>query len=58
MKGQLHKRLPLEFVLEVLEAFNDHRLNEEKACGLSDYRPGRMSLFFFMASVNQCQMRR
>jgi len=32
MGQQIHKRLPLEFVETVLEAFNDHRLGEEEAC--------------------------
>jgi hypothetical protein len=32
MSGQLHKRLSKSFVEEILEAFNDHRVSEEKAC--------------------------
>jgi hypothetical protein len=32
MSGQLHKRLSKSFVEEILEAFNDHRISEEKAC--------------------------
>lgn len=32
MSDQLHKRLPQEFVLGILEAFNDHRIAEERAC--------------------------
>jgi len=32
MDKQLHKRLSKEFVEGVLEAFNDHRIGEEKAC--------------------------
>jgi hypothetical protein len=34
MSRQLHKRLSKEFVEEILEAFNDHRIAEEKACEL------------------------
>jgi len=34
MGTQLHKRHCREFVMEVLEAFNDHRIGEEKACEL------------------------
>ena len=34
MSKQLHKRLSKEFVEEILEAFNDHRIAEEKACEL------------------------
>jgi hypothetical protein len=34
MSRQLHKRLPKEFVEKILEAFNDHRIAEEKACEL------------------------
>jgi hypothetical protein len=34
MSRQLHKRLPKEFVEEILEAFNDQRIAEEKACAL------------------------
>lgn len=42
MKSQLHKRLSLEFVSEVLEAFNEHRLSEEKACELLDIKRARL----------------
>ena len=34
MSRQLHKRLSKEFVENILEAFNDHRIAEEKACEL------------------------
>ena len=34
MSRQLHKRLSKEFVESILEAFNDHRIAEEKACDL------------------------
>jgi len=34
MGQQLHKRLPKEFVEEALEAFNEKRLTEERACEL------------------------
>ena len=32
MPNQLRKRLPREFNEGVLEAFNDHRIGEERAC--------------------------
>ena len=32
MPIQLHKRLPQEFIQGVLEAFNDHRMGEDRAC--------------------------
>ena len=32
MSDQLHKRLTQEFVLGILEAFNDHRIAEDRAC--------------------------
>lgn len=34
MGTQLHKRHCKEFVMEVLEAFNEHRVDEKKACEL------------------------
>ncbi|MGB9764293.1 MAG: hypothetical protein ACPLZD_02930 [Candidatus Saccharicenans sp.] len=42
MKNQLHKRLPLELVEDVLRAFNEHRLSEEKACELLDIKRARL----------------
>lgn len=41
MGEQLHKRLPKEFVEEVLEAFNERRLTEERACELLGIRRAR-----------------
>lgn len=32
MSPLIHKRLPGEFVMEVLEAFNEHRMTEQQAC--------------------------
>jgi len=34
MGDQLHRRLPQEFVEAVLEAFNEHRISEPRACEL------------------------
>jgi len=34
MKGRIHKRLPVEFVKEVLESFNSHRISEKEAMEL------------------------
>lgn len=42
MKSQLHKRLSLEFVKGVLEAFNEHQLGEEKACELLGIKRARL----------------
>ncbi len=36
MKKQLHKRMSKEGVVEILGAFNSHKLTEEQACGLLD----------------------
>ena len=41
MSPQLHKRLPMSFVEEILEAFNDHRISEEKACEMLGVRRAR-----------------
>jgi len=38
MAEQIHKRLSKEFVEGVLEAFNDHRIGEEKACEILGLR--------------------
>jgi hypothetical protein len=42
MSAQLHKRLPKSFVEEILEAFNDHRISEEKACEMLGVRRARL----------------
>jgi len=42
MGQQLHKRLPQEFVEEVLEAFNEKRLTEERACELLGIQRARL----------------
>jgi transposase InsO family protein len=34
MRERLHKRLPVEFVQEVLDSFNSHRISEKEAMGL------------------------
>jgi len=39
---QIHKRLSKEFVEEVLEAFNDHRIGEEKACEMLGVRKAQL----------------
>jgi hypothetical protein len=41
MSPQLHKRLSKSFVEEILEAFNDHRISEEKACEMLGLRRAR-----------------
>jgi hypothetical protein len=38
MGEQIHKRLSKEFVEGVLEAFNDHRIGEEKICEMLGVR--------------------
>lgn len=42
MSPQLHKRLSKSFVEEVLDAFNDHRISEEKACEMLGLRRARL----------------
>jgi hypothetical protein len=42
MRSQLHKRFSRSFVEEILEAFNDHRISEEKVCELLDLRRARL----------------
>lgn len=42
MGSRLHKRLPVEFVTTVLEAFNDHRMSEQQACDLLDVERGQL----------------
>jgi hypothetical protein len=38
MGEQIYRRLSEEFVEDVLEAFNDHRIGEEKTCGILGLR--------------------
>lgn len=42
MKERIHKRLPVEFVAEVLEAFNSHRISEKEAMGLLGIKRRRL----------------
>jgi len=42
MGDQLHRRLSREFVDAVLEAFNDHRLSETRACELLGLKRARL----------------
>jgi hypothetical protein len=42
MGEQIHKRLSKEFVEGVLEAFNDHRIGEEKACEILGLRRAQL----------------
>jgi hypothetical protein len=42
MSGQLHKRISKNFVKEILEAFNDHQISEEKACEMLGVRRSRL----------------
>ena len=42
MGPQLHKRLSKSFVEEILDAFNDHRISEEKACEMLGLRRARL----------------
>lgn len=42
MSAQLHRRLSQSFVEEILEAFNDHRISEEKACELLGLHRARL----------------
>ena len=42
MGEQLHKRHSQESVERVLEAFNDHRLSEEKTCELLGIRRAQL----------------
>jgi hypothetical protein len=45
MKTQQHKRLPQDFLKEILEAFNPHRLSEGKACELLGVKQARLYRF-------------
>jgi hypothetical protein len=42
MPIQLHKRLPREFIEGILEAFNDHRIGEDRACELLGIRRAQL----------------
>lgn len=42
MKERIHKRLPVEFVKEVLEAFNGHRISEKEAMELLRIKRSRV----------------
>ncbi len=42
MKDRIHKRLPVEFVQEVLMAFNSHRISEKEAMGLLGIKRSRL----------------
>lgn len=42
MIAQIHRRLSRSFVEEILEAFNDHRISEEKACEILGVRRARL----------------
>jgi hypothetical protein len=42
MKERIHKRLPVEFVAEVLKAFNSHRVSEKEAMGLLGIKRRRL----------------
>lgn len=44
MGQQLYRRLPQEFVKEVLEAFNDRRMAEQQACTLLGLKRSRLYL--------------
>jgi hypothetical protein len=45
MSRQLHKWLSKEFVEEILEAFNDHRIAEEQACALLGIKRAQLRSF-------------
>jgi hypothetical protein len=42
MPIQLHKRLPREFIEGVLEAFNEHRVGEDRACEMLGIRRAQL----------------
>jgi len=42
MRQRIHKRLPVEFVEEVLEAFNGQRISEKEAMELLGLRKSRL----------------
>ena len=42
MKERIHKRLPVQFVQEVLQAFNHHMISEKEAMELLGIRRSRL----------------
>ena len=42
MKERIHKRLPIQFVQEVLQAFNQHKISEKEATELLGIRRSRL----------------
>jgi transposase InsO family protein len=42
MRERIHKRLPVKFVEEVLESFNEHRISEKEAMDLLGVRRSRL----------------
>jgi len=42
MKQRIHRRLPVEFVKEVLEAFNAHKISEKEAMKLLGIKRSRL----------------
>jgi len=42
MRERIHKRLPIEFVKEVLESFNQHRISEKEAMDLLGVKRSRL----------------
>jgi len=42
MMGRIHKRLPSEFVVQVLESFNNHKISEKDAAELLGIKRGRL----------------
>ncbi|MCL6579869.1 MAG: hypothetical protein K6T73_10930 [Candidatus Bathyarchaeota archaeon] len=42
MKERIHKRLPVEFVKDVLEAFNAHKISEKEAMELLGIKRSRL----------------
>lgn len=42
MKERIHKRLPPEFVGQVLESFNNHKIPEKEAAELLGIKRGRL----------------
>ena len=42
MRDRINKRLPIEFVQEVLESFNEHRISEKEAMDLLGVKRSRL----------------
>ena len=42
MRERIHKRLPVKFVEEVLESFNQHRISEKEAMDLLGVKRSRL----------------